>query len=55
MGKITVRIIYFDGMILTGDNPKESSKLKAQLATSFEIKDLGGLMYFLEIEVAWSN
>ena len=52
MGKLMTFIIYVDDMFVTGDDKKEISRLKDYLATEFEMKDLGGLKYFLGIEVA---
>ncbi|KAL6346427.1 hypothetical protein AAG906_033223 [Vitis piasezkii] len=50
--------IVYD-MIIIGDNIEEIFKLQGQLATEFEMKNLGGLKYFLGIEkqkvVALSN
>ena len=54
-GKITIIIVYVDDIILTGDNEYEISNLKMCLAHEFEIKDLGNLKYFLEMEVARSK
>lgn len=51
-GKVTVLIIYVDDIIITGNNLEEIAKLQKQLATEFEMKNLGGLKYFLGIEVA---
>ncbi|XP_068658097.1 uncharacterized mitochondrial protein AtMg00810-like [Aristolochia californica] len=42
-------------MIITRDDPEEISRLQDQLATKFEMKNLGGLKYFLGIEVARSK
>jgi hypothetical protein len=39
-------------MIVTGDDTDEIKKLQKCLSTEFEMKDLGGLKYFLGIEVA---
>ena len=40
---------------MTWNDEKEKSTLKQYLTKEFEIKDLGKLKYFLEIEVAWSK
>jgi hypothetical protein len=42
-------------MIITGDDTEEICKLQKQLAMDFEMKNLGGLKYFLGIEVARSR
>ena len=54
-GKVTALIIYVDDMIITGDDKEEISKLKKQLGIEFEMRNLGGLKYFLGIEVARSS
>lgn len=55
LGKVTALIIYVDDMVITGDDYEEMPKLQEQLATEFEMKNLGGLKYFLGIEVARSQ
>ena len=54
-GKIAILIVYVDDIILTGNDAREIVKLKKLLAAEFEIKDLGALRYFLEMEVARSK
>ena len=53
--KVTTLIVYVDDMIITGDNAEEISRLQEQLSAKFEMKHLGGLKYFLGIEVARSK
>ncbi|KAL6335920.1 hypothetical protein AAG906_003545 [Vitis piasezkii] len=50
--KVTTLIVYVDDMIITGDDAEEISKLQELLSTEFEMNNLGGLKYFLGIEVA---
>ena len=50
-GKTVALIIYVDDMIVTGNDEKGISELQRYLASEFEMKDLGGLKYFLGIEV----
>ena len=52
--KVTALIVYVDDMIITGDDAEEISRLQEQLFVEFEMKHLGGLKYFLGIEVARS-
>ncbi|KAK1408895.1 hypothetical protein QVD17_41029 [Tagetes erecta] len=52
---ITCLIIYVDDMIITGSDQEEISSLRRNLFTEFEMKDLGGLKYFLGIEVLRSK
>ena len=54
-GKVTALIIYVDDMIITGDDKEEILKLQKQLGAEFEMKNLGGLKYFLGIEVSSSS
>jgi len=52
---VTTLLIYVDDMIITGNDEEEISSLQEHLATEFEMKNLGGLKYFLGIEVAQSS
>ena len=52
---MTALIIYIDDMIITKDDTKEISRLQEQLSAEFEMKNLGGLKYFMGIEVARSR
>ncbi|RVW89802.1 Retrovirus-related Pol polyprotein from transposon TNT 1-94 [Vitis vinifera] len=54
-GKVTTLIVHVDDMVITGDDIEEISRLQGQLASEFEMKNLGGLKYFLGIEVARST
>ncbi|RDX98507.1 hypothetical protein CR513_18547, partial [Mucuna pruriens] len=53
--KISILIIYVDDIILTRDDVFEINCLKNSISTTFEIKDLGTLGYFLAMEVARSK
>ena len=53
--KVIALIVYIDDMIITGDDKEEISKLQKQLSAKFEMKNLGGLKYFLGIEVSKSK
>ena len=53
--KVTTLIVYVDDMIITGDDAEEISRLLEQFSAEFEMKHLGGLKYFLGIEVARSK
>ena len=55
VGKVTMLLVYVDDMIITGNDDEEITKLQKELATEFEMKNLGGLKYFMGIEVAKSK
>lgn len=48
----TTVIVYEDDIVITGDDPREVTRLKSYFTSEFEVKDLGALRYFLGIEVA---
>lgn len=48
-------IVYVDGIIITGSDIKEIGKTEEDLKLKLDIKDLGQLQYFLEIEVLRSD
>ncbi|RVW53051.1 Retrovirus-related Pol polyprotein from transposon RE1 [Vitis vinifera] len=54
-GKVTALIVYVDDMVIRGDDIEEISLLQGQLTSEFEMKNLGGLKYFLGIKVATST
>ncbi|KAK9057134.1 hypothetical protein SSX86_024501 [Deinandra increscens subsp. villosa] len=51
MGSVVYLAVYVDDIILTGNNQAEIDHVKAFLDSTFKIKDLGFLNYFLGIEV----
>ena len=48
-------LVYVDDIILVGNSLPEFQHMKTILDTSFKIKDLGLLKYFIGIEVAHSE
>jgi hypothetical protein len=48
---IVVIVIYVDDLIIIGDSDAYIFDLKKFLKQKFEMKDLGELCYFLDIEV----
>ena len=54
-GRSVIILVYVDDIIITGDDTPGIIKVKKALSQSFDVKDLGPLRYFLEIEVARSR
>lgn len=52
---ITLVLVYVDDLLICGNSKDEIDKLKAMLSTSFHMKDLGPVNYFLGIEIHRSN
>lgn len=48
--KMTILIVHTNDIIVTGDDLEETQSLKMLLAKEIEIKDLGTLRYFLNME-----
>ena len=44
-------LLYIDDLVVTGPDLAKIGQVKSQLSDAFEVKDLGDLHYFLEIEV----
>jgi hypothetical protein len=51
---IVILVIYVDDLIIIGDSDVNISDLKKLLKQKFEMKELGKLHYFLNIEVIQS-
>lgn len=49
-GKPLILVLYVDDLFLTGDDPL-IHQCKRELASEFEMKDLGLMHYFLGLEV----
>ena len=48
---LVIVLIYVDDIIIASNNSSSTLKLKAQLASMFEMSDLGELKYFLGFEI----
>ncbi|KAG8495219.1 hypothetical protein CXB51_012817 [Gossypium anomalum] len=53
--KIVVLLVYVDDLLITGNDIGMIDELKRVLHSSFKMKDLGELKFFLGIEIARSN
>ncbi|KAK5838940.1 hypothetical protein PVK06_007688 [Gossypium arboreum] len=54
-GKTVVLFVYVDDLLIAGNDIDMIEELKGVLNTTFKMKDLGNLRYFLRIEVLRSN
>ena len=52
---VTTFLVYVGDIIVTETDEREKHEVKQRLTTEFEIKELGKLKYFLDIEVAYST
>lgn len=52
---ITLVLVYVDDLLIAGNSTKDIDSLKSFLSTSFHMKDLGAVNYFLGLEVHRSS
>ena len=52
---VTTFLVYVGDIIVTETDEREKHEVKQRLTTEFEIKELGKLKYFLDIEVVYST
>lgn len=52
---ITLVLVYVDDLLLAGNNLKEINHLKQMLSSTFKMKDLGNVSYFLGLEISRSS
>jgi len=50
-GKFTAVLVHVDDMVIASNDKAETLKLKQQLSSRFQMKDLGDLRYFLGLEI----
>ncbi|GAA0150000.1 transmembrane signal receptor [Lithospermum erythrorhizon] len=50
-GRMIIVSLYVDDLIITGDDEKLIAQFKSSLIKQFDMTNLGGMSYFLEIEV----
>ena len=55
LGGLTPLLVYVDDIVVTGDHMQGMEALKRCLLQEFEIKELGRLKYFLDVEVTPSR
>ena len=48
-------MVYVDDILIASNNARAVDELKVSLDQHFELKDLGGLKYFLGLKIARSN
>ena len=48
-------VVYVDDILIASNNVQAVDELKVSLDQHFELKDLGGLKYFLGLKIARSN
>jgi hypothetical protein len=48
-------LIYVDDIIITSSNTRAISQLISDIHSSFALKDLGSLHFFLGVEVTWQS
>lgn len=53
--KFVAILVYVDDLLITGNNSNLIVEVKQFLSSTFMMKDLGSLRYFLEIEVSKTN
>uniref|UniRef100_A0A3Q7GH06 Reverse transcriptase Ty1/copia-type domain-containing protein n=1 Tax=Solanum lycopersicum TaxID=4081 RepID=A0A3Q7GH06_SOLLC len=52
---MTIVLVYIDDMLIVGDNLNLNEETKDALQKTFNMKDLGGLRYYLAMELARSK
>ena len=52
---MTILAVYVNDIIIVDEDDVEMARLRGCLSKAFEVKDLGRLKYFLDIEVARSE
>ena len=48
-------LLYVDDIIITGSDSTVVSNIISQLSTTFEVKDLGPLRYFLGLQIDYKK